>query len=454
MKWTKNLIAFTTIFFFIAVSYGQSKIAKPISSPVIDVMEVKKMAYVDSLRLVEIFKDLHLHPELGFTETRTSAIIAKELQTLGYKVITGIGKTGLAAILQNGEGPTVMYRADMDALPIKETTNLPYASTVVSKKDDGTEVPVMHACGHDAHVTWMLGVAKIMVAMKAKWKGTLVFIAQPAEELILGADAMVKDNMYKRGVPFPDYQFGMHTRPFPVGDIENGSGIRMAGSDQFDVTFYGITGHGSTPHLAKDPVIMSANAILDYQSIVNRSISAQSPHVITVGSVVAGTANNIIPASATLKVNIRWFTQSDRKLMIDGINKVDSSIAFANNLPAQLYPSVLMKGMAYPLSNDTLITNRVNAALGNFLPSGKISTNALPAMGSEDFPILTINNAKHPESDYLLVGIANPAVYLQAKKEGKEYPFYIHNSNYTVDLSSIPFGTTIGTIAILEMFRK
>jgi amidohydrolase len=452
MKRTKSLVVFT--FFCIAGVCAQSKKPAVNISPAIDISGVKKMAYADSARLAEIFKDLHLHPELGFTEKRTSAIIASELQTLGYKVFTNIGKTGLAAVLQNGEGPIVMYRADMDALPIKETTNLAYASTITSKKDDGTDVPVMHACGHDAHVTWMLGVAKIMAASKNMWKGTLVFVAQPAEELILGADAMVKDNMYKRGVPFPDYIFGMHTRPFPVGDIENGAGVRMAGSDQFDVTFNGVTGHGSTPHLAKDPVIMSANAILDYQSIVSRSVSAQNPHVITVGSVVAGTANNIIPASATLKINTRWFTLSDRKLMIDGINRVDSSIALANDLAKELYPTIVMKGIAYPLSNDTLLSTKINTALSSFIPREKINTTNLPAMGSEDFPILGMYGSKRPVSDYVLVGIASPEVYYQARKEGKDYPFYLHNSNYTVDLSAIPFGTTVGAVSILEIFRK
>src|SRR5688572_3716558 len=221
---------------------------------------VKQLAYQDSSRLTEMFKDIHQNPELGFMEVRTSGIIEKELKALGYEVITGIAKTGLAGILKNGNGPIVMYRADMDCNSVKETTGLLYASTKTMKKEDGTEVPVMHACGHDAHVTWMLGIAKIMAAIKNEWKGTLVFIAQPAEELMVGAEAMVKDRLYERGVPVPDYLFGLHTWPIRVGTLENGFNERTAGSDQLDVTFYGIGGHGSSPQLGKDPIVMGSSA--------------------------------------------------------------------------------------------------------------------------------------------------------------------------------------------------
>src|SRR5687767_1939520 len=260
--------------------------------------QVKQMAHADSLRLVEMFKDIHQNPELGFMEVRTSGIIEKELKALGYEVITGIAKTGLAGILKNGNGPIVMYRADMDCNSVKETTGLLYASTKTMKKEDGTEVPVMHACGHDAHVTWMLGIAKIMAAIKNEWKGTLVFIAQPAEELMVGAEAMVKDRLYERGVPVPDYLFGLHTWPIRVGTLENGFNERTAGSDQLDVTFYGIGGHGSSPQLGKDPIVMGSSAVMQYQTIISRSIAAQDAAVLTVGAFQAGIENNVIPPSA------------------------------------------------------------------------------------------------------------------------------------------------------------
>lgn len=191
--------------FSVNATHGQTNFSAPIN----------KMVQEDSVRLIDIFKDIHTNPELGFMETRTAAIVAKELKALGYAVTEHIGKTGVAAIMKNGAGPVVMYRADMDCNAVKETTGLPYASTKVVKKDDGSETPVMHACGHDAHTTWLIGVAKVMAQMKDKWKGTLIFVAQPAEEPILGAEAMVNDGLYQKyGIPEPDYLFGMHQHPY------------------------------------------------------------------------------------------------------------------------------------------------------------------------------------------------------------------------------------------------
>ena len=243
------------------------------------------------------------------------------IKALGYDVMTGIGKTGVTGILKNGDGPIVMYRADMDCNAVKETTGLPYASLKTSKNEEGVEVPVMHACGHDAHTTWMLGIAKIMVTPKNQWKETLIMIAQPAEEPAGGANAMAAE-MYKKGVPEPDYLLGMHTAPAPMGYYLNAAGFRMAGADQLDVTFYGIGGYGSTPQGAIDPIVMAANAILQYQTIISRNIDPQAAAVIAVGAIQAGTDNNVIPASALLKLNLRWFNEADRKLMIERPLKV------------------------------------------------------------------------------------------------------------------------------------
>ena len=365
-----NKTLFLLIIFLLTGGYLLSQPKKKLikDTDVPQWMSLKKLADNDSMRLVEIYKDLHQHPELGFKEDRTAEIIAKELEKLGYEVIKGIGKTGVAAVLHNGEGPVVMYRSDMDGLPVKETSGLPYQSTATTKKDDGTIVPLMHACGHDAHITWLLGVAKIMLSLKDKWRGTLVFVSQPAEEYIKGADAMVKDNLYGRGVPLPDYLFGMHTAAYAVGYIENSAGYRMAGSTGVEVTFQGVGGHGSTPQLAKDPVIMAANAILDYQSVVMRSVSPLNPHVITVGSVDAGTVANVIPDKATLKVTTRWFEVKDREIMLNGINKVDSGIAFMNNLPPNLYPNARITGSVYPVKNDTGMVTKLNTAFDQKLP--------------------------------------------------------------------------------------
>lgn len=415
--------------------------------------QVKEMVHGDSSRLIEIFKDLHQNPELGFMEVRTSAIIAKELKALGYDVITGIGKTGLVGIFTNGTGPVVMYRADMDCNSVRETTGLSYSSTKTMKKEDGTETPVMHACGHDAHVTWMLGVAKIMMTVKNQWKGTLVFLAQPAEELLLGAKAMVNDSMYNKGVPVPDYLFGMHTWNIPIGTIDNGTGVRMSGSDQLDVTFYGVGGHGSSPENAKDPIVMASNAIMQYQTIISRSIAAQDVAVLTVGAMNAGTDNNVIPSSAIVKLNLRWFSEKTRNTLLDGIKRINEGIAVANGLSKEQYPAIKMKGNVFPLENDAALTNKINAALAPILSAGKIIIDQPATMGSEDFHHLVIGN-KTTVYNYIKVGVANPAAYTKAIQEGKKAPFFHHSGNYQVDLSAISLGTVIGTTALLELFKK
>ena len=447
------LFLFAVIFLFITPVTAQPGKQKMEKHPSIDVAGVKQLAYADSARLVEMYKDLHQNPELGFMEIRTSGIIAKELKALGFDVITGIAKTGVVGILKNGDGPIVMYRADMDCNSVKEITGLPYASIKTMKKDDGSEVPVMHACGHDAHVTWMLGVAKIMVALKNEWKGTLVFLGQPAEEPLTGAKGMVNDKMYEKGVPVPDYLFGLHTTPIAVGSIKNGVGERAAGSDQLDVTFYGVGGHGSTPELTKDPIMMASNAIQQYQTIISRSIAAQDVAVLTVGAIHAGGDNNVIPASAVVKLNLRWFNENIRNTLLDGIKRINEGIAVANGLPKESYPTILMKGSVYPQVNDSALAYKINKALSSVMTTGKIIVNTPPIMGSEDFNHLVMGNNR-TICDYVWVGTANPEDVAKANQEGKKAPYYNHNGNYKVDLSAIPLGTVIGVTSLLELFRK
>jgi amidohydrolase len=416
--------------------------------------KVRQMAYADSLRLTGIFIDIHENPELGFMEVRTSAIVAKELKTLGYQVITGIGKTGVVGIFKNGDGPIVMYRADMDCNSVKEITGFSYASTKTMKKEDGTETPVMHACGHDAHITWMLGIAKIMMSLKSEWKGTLVFLAQPAEELVKGAQAMVNDSMYAKGVPVPDYLLGMHTAAFfPVGQISNGTGVRMAGTDQLDVTFYGVGAHGASPEFAKDPVLMACNAVIQYQTIISRNIPAQDVAVLTVGAIQAGTDNNVIPASAVLKISLRWFDEKTRKTLMDGIKRINEGIAVANGLSSEKYPTIKIKGTAFPLENNVAMTNKINAALGTVMPDENIVVNRPPVMYSEDFQNLIYGNKKSV-SDFILVGTANQALFAKAISEGKTAPFNHHAGDFQVDISTIPWGTEIGAVALLAAFKN
>jgi len=415
--------------------------------------EIKKLAHEDSARLTEIFKDLHQNPELAFMEVRTSGIIAKELKNLGYEVMSGIGKTGVVGILKNGNGPIVMYRADMDCNSVKEVTGLSYASNKTMKKEDGTETPVMHACGHDAHVTWMLGTAKIMASLKNQWKGTLVFVAQPAEEILAGAQAMVDDSIYSRVIPVPDYLVGLHTWNIPLGKIDCGTGVRMSGTDQLDVTFYGIGGHGSKPEETKDPVVMACNAVLQYQTIISRNIGAQDAAVLTVGAIHAGTDNNVIPASATIKVNLRWFKEETRQILLENIKRINQGIAIANGLPPELYPSIKMKGNAYPLENDPVLTKKITHSLSEIFSSQNIITDTPASMASEDFQHLIKGNKK-TTSTYINVGIVNPDLFAKAISEGKKAPFFLHANNYQVDLRAIPLGTIVGTTALLSSFKK
>jgi hippurate hydrolase len=418
----------------------------------LDFNKIKALSIAEETRLVSIFKDIHQNPELGFMEVRTSAIVAKELKSLGYTVMTGIGKTGVVATLKNGEGPIVMYRADMDCNAVKETTGLPYASNKTMINPDGIEVPVAHACGHDAHTTWMLGIAKNMVALRSQWKGTLIMIGQPAEEPGGGAVAMEAE-MYKKGVPEPDFLLGMHTAPAEVGYYLNLSGPRMAGANQFDVTFFGKGGHGSSPHEAIDPIVMAANAILQYQTIISRNNDPQNPAVVTVGAVQAGIDNNVIPASATLKVNTRFFNNATRDSLISRIERINKGIAIANGLPKEFYPKLTMKQNVSPLVNDKGMVEKVNAVLEKFVGPGKNMLGFPPVMGSEDFQHLVINNKK-TVYDYLLVGIASSEDTAKARKEGKFFPYFNHNGDFKVDLSAILLGTNMGTVALLEMFQK
>lgn len=407
----------------------------------------------DASRLTEMYKDIHEHPELGFMETRTAGIVAKELKDLGFEVQTGIGKTGVVGILRNGPGPTVMYRADMDANAVEEITGLPYASKVRVTREDGSEAPVAHMCGHDAHVTWMLGMAKAMVATKQDWSGTLVLVGQPAEEPILGAKAMVDDGLYtKYKVPVPDYFVGIHAAPGPTGMVANVGGVRMAGTDQIDILFHGVGGHGSMPQLAKDPVIMAALAVVEYQMIVSRVVDPQETAVLTVGSIQAGSDNNVIPGEALVKANLRWFTPKVREQMIGGIKSISNSIATAYGMPADQMPTFTMKGGSTPLVNDPALVARLNVPLKQLVGDKNVVSEFPPATGSEDVHLL-MGDHKIP-FDFILVGIADPAVFAEARKQGKFLPYSAHNGDFRVDLNAIPIGTKVATVAMLDLLAK
>jgi len=408
----------------------------------------------DSARLEALFKDLHQHPELGFMETRTAAIVANELKGLGFEVQSGIGKTGVVAVLKNGAGPAVMYRADMDANAVEEATGLPYASKVRVRREDGSESPVGHMCGHDAHVTWMLGMARAMVALEDEWSGTLILVAQPAEELILGAQAMVDDGLWTtRGLPKPDFFIALHTAPGPVGVVVSSGGPKMAGTDQIDVLFRGVGGHGSTPQFAKDPVLMAAFAVTQFPAILSRLIEPQQTAVLTVGSIQAGADNNVIPSTALVKANLRWYDPKVREMMIAGIRDVSNGMARTFGMPEDQLPVITMKGGSTPLVNDEALAARLAVPLKALLGDANVMTQFPPATGSEDAHLLLGPHQDVP-FNYMIVGVADPAVHAAARKRGREVPYSLHNPDFVVDLAAIPIGAKVATVAMVELLSR
>lgn len=424
----------------------------PVAIPAALIAKVNNSVDADTTRLTAIFKDLHQHPEIAFTETRTASIVTKNLKELGFTVTEGIGKTGVVGVLRNGPGPTVWFRADMDSNAVREATGLPWAATERQRLADGTEIDVMHACGHDAHVTWLLGLAKAMVEMKADWSGTLVVYAQPAEEVGLGAQAMVEDKLWERGFPKPDYAFGLHTAPLPVGVVSSSPGVRMAGTDQLDITFNGIGGHGSTPEMTIDPVVMSAQAVLSYQTIISRNIDPQQPAVLSVGSIVVGRDNNVIPDMAVLKLNLRWFTPQVREKMLTRIDEINKGVAVAAGVAPDRMPTRLMKGSAVPLDNNEALVARINPSLMELMGEDKVLDQFPAVMGSEDFQE-AFKSLQTPYA-FLLIGVAPPELFAKAQAEGRPFPFSNHNPDFFVDLAAIPIGAKVNAVNALSILAK
>ncbi|MGP4770367.1 amidohydrolase [Acinetobacter sp. PFS20] len=404
--------------------------------------------------LSKVYKDIHEHPELGFMETRTSAIVAKELKSLGFDVKTGIAKTGVVSILKNGDGPTVMYRADMDANTVQEATGLPYASKVRVKLDDGTETPVAHMCGHDAHVTWMLSMAKTLVALKKEWSGTIILVAQPAEEPVTGAKAMVSDGLWtKYNLPKPDYFFAVHTTPAPVGTIINAPGPRMAGTDQLDILFKGVGGHGSLPYLTKNPISMAANAITQYQTIMGSAVNTQQPAALSIGSVQAGNSNNVIPSTALVKMNMRWFDPKVRETMLNNIKLMSEGAAEMQGMGKDQLPTLTLKGSTNPVINNKEFSARLNGPLKALLGDKQVLTDFPPFMGSEDVHHL-LGDQKDIPFNFMFIGVADPVVFANAVKQGKPVPYIPHSPNYIVDLKALPVGAKVTTVSMLELLTR
>lgn len=415
--------------------------------------EISESVREDETRLTKIFEQIHSNPELPFMEFETAALLAGELKANGFEVHEGIAKTGVAGILRNGEGPVVMLRADMDGLPIREETDLPYRSIAIKQDADGNEFPTMHACGHDAHVTWLIGVAKQFAERKAEWSGTVILIGQPAEEPITGAMAMVEAGLYDI-VPKPDIIIAGHNYPtYPAGTVGVGSGRRMAGTDQIDVVIHGVGGHGSMPNASKDPVVMGAMATLGYQAVVGRVLDQYQPAVLTVGAFQSGETNNIIPDSATLKLNLRWYRENERESMITGIRSVTDNIARMYDMPEDRMPEYTMKGYGTPVINSEEDYKRAKSAMSAVLGADRVLEGLPPVMGSEDFQMLATPFDDVPVL-FIEVGSGTQDAYTNIVERGQLPAVVNHNPRYALDPGAIATGTIALTSVVLDYLEQ
>ena len=423
--------------------------------------KIDDLLNAETAKLVETYKMLHAAPELSGKEEKTSAFVAKELRALGYEVTERIGKYdqpgvvgyGVVALMKNGAGPTVLVRADMDALPVEEKTGLPYASKVKTKNDAGLEVSVMHACGHDTHVASFMTTAKLLVQLKDQWKGTLMLVAQPAEETIGGAKAMVQDGLYTR-FPKPDYLLGLHAWGSAAGTVGYASGYFMASADSVDITVRGIGGHGSRPEAAKDPVIVAAQIVVALQTIVSRENSPIDPAVVTVGSIHGGTKHNIIPDEVHLQLTVRTYKAEVRTKVLAAIERIAKGVAATAGIPADLAPIVKFSPSYAPATyNDPALTARMGAVLEKTLGKDRV-TKADPVMGSEDFGFFGLDGHQIP-GFYFFIGVFSPDQVANSLKTGIPLPSN-HSSSFAPPNPepTLKTGVKAMTSLVLDLMKK
>ncbi len=363
--------------------------------------------------LEELYKDIHSHPELSLQEKRTASLVAERLKAAGFEVTEGVGGTGVVGLLKNGDGPTVMLRADMDALPVKEATGLPYASQVTAIDADGNETPVMHACGHDMHVTWLAGATGLLAAAKDAWHGTLMAVFQPAEEVAAGAQAMIDDGLFER-FPKPDVILGQHVMPMSAGNIASKSGVVTSAGDSFEIRLFGRGAHGSMPQASIDPVVMAASTVLRLQTIVSREVGPSEAAVVTVGALQAGTKENVIPDEAVIKLNVRTFDENVRRHVLDAIKRIVNAESEASGAPRP--PEITPLDRYDLVRNDDQATDRVRDALRSHFGDNRV-THIGPASASEDFGSFGVG--WHVPSVFWFIGGVDPDTYAQAEREGR-----------------------------------
>src|SRR3954454_1019769 len=359
------------------------------------------------------YKNVHAHPELSMQETRTAGLAAKHLADHGYEVTTGVGKTGVVGLLRAGEGPTVMLRADMDALPVREATGLDYASTVSTTDPSGETVPVAHACGHDMHVAWLMGTSTLFSRTRDAWRGTLIVLFQPGEETAQGARAMIDDGLFTR-FPKPDVVHGQHVMVVPAGTVAASAGPITSAADSLQIRLFGRGAHGSMPQASIDPVVMAAAIVMRLQGIVSREVAATESAVVTIGVLQAGTKENVIPDEALIKLNVRTFDAGVRKHVLTAIERIVKAEAAASGAPR---PPEITPLDRYPLNvNDGEASARVVGAFRRYFPADRVRQTG-PAPASEDFG--SFGTEWHAPSVFWFVGGTDPATYAKAKAENR-----------------------------------
>ena len=432
------------------------------ATPLIAQQTPQSIADAELPSLITIYKDLHTHPELSTHEERSAAIVAKELKAAGCEVTERVGKYdkpgltsfGVIGVMKNGAGPTVAIRTDLDALPVHEETGVPYASTVTTKNDAGQEVSVMHACGHDIHMSTFIGTARALGKLKDKWHGTIIFIGQPAEETVGGARALLKDGLYTRW-PKPDFVLGLHDdAEIATGQIGVTEGYCYANVDSVDVTVRGVGGHGAYPHKTKDPVVLAAEMINAWQTIASRENNPVDPIVVTVGSIHGGTKHNIISDEVKMQLTVRTYKQEVRDRVLAAIERIAKGIATTAGVSEDRMPIVKVEKDQYTPAtyNNPELTKRVSAALKNAIGADNVVPKD-PTMGGEDFSEYSLKDHSIPAFMFNVGGV-DPAKAAESKKTGVPLPS-LHSSKFApVPEPTIRTGLLGMVGAVLELMKK
>lgn len=403
--------------------------------------------------LFELYKHLHANPELSFHEEKTAVRVAEELKRSGYEVTTGIGKHGVVAVLKNGSGPTVLVRSDLDGLPVKEQTGLSYASTVTTKDDGGKEVSVMHACGHDIHMSCLVGVARVLKELKEHWHGTLVLIGQPAEERGGGARRMLADGLFTR-FPRPDFCVALHDdSSLAAGAVGYTEGYALANVDSVDIVVRGVGGHGAYPHATKDPIVLASEIVVALQTIVSREIAPGEPAVVTVGSIHGGSKHNIIPDEVHLQLTLRSYTDAVRQQTIAAVKRITHGLAVAAGLPEDRMPIVTLEDDFTPATyNNPELTLRLAGVFKSWLGADKV-VRKKPVMGGEDFSEYGRTEHKIPICIFM-VGAVSPDAVAESVRTGKSLPS-LHSPLFApVPEPTIKTGVTAMTATVLELMGQ